>query len=262
MIALAAAALATSLVTADVDLSPAGLASFANDSLVQNPGQKPKVLGFGGSFTLGYLATHSADTTTSLNTELKLGYNSPKWEHRLDLQAISASTNGTTTAEQYYGAAQSNRLIGTRSYVFGYLGYIHDRFSGYRYQASEVGGYGVRVIQTASQLLKFEIGVGATQAEKITGEGEHSPAARAGESYSLQFSKNGSIGQSLTLEKSNFNLYSQFQTKVTAQLIGNLAFVLAFTIQHNSSVPAGSPQTTSSTSVSVQYTFGSIFGQG
>lgn len=259
---LAAAALATSLVTTDVDLTPAGLAAFANNSLIAEPGEKPKNLGFGGDFTLGYLATHSADTTTSLNTELKLGYNSPKWEHRLDLKAISATTNGATTAEQYYGAAQSDRLIGKRSYVFGYLGYIHDRFSGYRYQASEVAGYGVRVIDTKTQLFKLEIGAGITQAEKTTGMSEHSPAARGSEEYDWQFSKNGSFGENLTLEKSNFNLYSQLQTKMTAQLVGNLAFVVAYTIQHNSNVPAGSPQTTSSTSVSVQYTFGSIFGAG
>ncbi|MGH8225663.1 MAG: hypothetical protein ACRER1_05890, partial [Gammaproteobacteria bacterium] len=65
---LVAAALATSLLGSGIDLGPAGLASFANYSLVQKPGQKPKALGFGGNFTLGYLATHSATSTSSLNT--------------------------------------------------------------------------------------------------------------------------------------------------------------------------------------------------
>jgi len=260
--ALAAAALATSLVTGAIDLGPAGLATFANDTLVKNPSAKPKSLGFGMQFNLGYLATHSSTTNTSLNTELKLGYNTPTWQNRVDLQAISSTTNGQTTAEQYYGAGQTNHLLNQRSYVFGFAGYIHDRFSGYRYQASEVAGYGNRVINTDSQLLKLEVGVGMTQAEKITGEGEHSPAARGRELYNWQFSDNGSLSQSLTLEKSNFNLYSQFQTSVQAQLVGNLAFVVSYSLQHNSSVPAGSPQTTSSMSVSVQYTFGSIFKQG
>lgn len=262
MLSLAAAVLATNLVAAGIDIGPGGIAGFADNSLIQNPADKPKALGFGANFTLGYLATHSADTTTSLNTELKLGYNTAKWQHRLDLQAISATTNGSTTAEQYYGAAQSNRLLTDRSYVFGYLGYIHNRFSGYRYQASEAAGYGNSVIQTKTQQLQLEVGVGATQAEQITGEIERSPVLRGVENYNWQFSGTSSLNQSLTLEKSNFDLYSQFQTKITAQLIGNLAFVVAFTVQHNSDVPAGSPQTTSSTSVSVQYTFGSIFGQG
>lgn len=259
---LLAAAFASSLVPSTVGLGPAGLATFANDTLVKNPGEKPKNLGFGMQFSFGYLATHSADTNTSLNTELKLGYNTPTWQNRVDLQAISSTTDGQTTAEQYYGAGQTNHLLSARSYVFGYAGYIHDRFSGYRYQASEVVGYGIRLLSTKSQLVKLEGGVGATQAEKITGEGERSPAMRGRELYSWQFSDNGSLNQSLTLEKSNFNLYSQFQTSVQAQLVGNLAFVVAYAVQHNAEVPPGSPQTTSSLSVSVQYTFGSIFSQG
>lgn len=257
---LAAAALATRLLATGVDVGPGGIADLADSSLIQTPAQRPKVYGFGADFTLGYLATHSAETTTSLNTELKLGYNSPKWRHRVDLQAIEATTNGTTTAEQYYGAAQSDRLLGTRSYVFGFLGYLHNRFNGYHYQTSEAIGYGNSLVDTNTQVLKLEIGIGATQAEEITGSSKRSALLRGVENYGWQFNSNGSISQSLTLEKSSFNLYSQFQTKLTAQLVGNFALVVAYTIQHNSTVPTGSPQTTTATSVSVQYSFGRIFG--
>ncbi|MGH8126826.1 MAG: DUF481 domain-containing protein [Gammaproteobacteria bacterium] len=257
---LFATTLATSLLAGGISLEPAGLASFANNTLVVNPVTKPKNLGFGMQFSLGYLATHSATTSTSLNSELKLGYNTPLWQHRLDLQAITASTDGTTTAEQYFGAAQSNRLLTERSYVFGYLGYIHDRFSGYRYQSSAVVGYGFSVVKTETQKLSFELGLGYTRAEQITGDTESSAAARGRELYNWQFSKNGSIVESLTAEKSNFNLYSQFQLGVQAQLVNNLAFVLAYMAQHNSNVPAGTPQTTTTLSLSVQYTLGKIFG--
>ncbi len=258
---LAAAALATSLLGSGVGLGPAGLATFANDSLVTNPGETPKKRGFGGSFAFGYLATNSATTTTSLNGELKLGYNTEWWQHRLDLQAISATTDDKTTAERYFGAYQANRLLGRHSYVFGYLGYIHDRFSGYRYQASEVVGYGIRVVDTKTQTLAFEIGAGYTQARQIGGPSNQSPAARASELYDWKFSKNSAFTQSLVAEKSNFNLYSQFTTGLTVQLVGNLALALDYTIQHNSNVAAGSPQTTSTTSISVQYSFGQdLFG--
>lgn len=258
MVVLISAALATSLVTSVIGLGPETL---VNDTLISNPSEKPKNLGFGLQFNLGYLATHSEDTDTSLNTELKLGYNTPRWQNRLDLQAISSTTNGQTTAEQYYGAGQTNHLLTERSYVFGYVGYIHDRFSGYRYQASEIVGYGYRALSTKSQELKLEAGAGATQAEQITGAGKHSVALHGRELYSWQFSDNGSLAQSLTLQKSRFNLYSKFQTSVQAQLASSLAFVVSYSVQHNSAVPAGSPQTTSSVSVSVQYTFGSLFSQ-
>lgn len=258
MIAIAAT-LATSLLAGGISLEPAGLASFANETLISNPSEEPKNLGFGAQFSLGYLATHSATTSTSLNSELKLGYNTRLWQHRLDLQAVTSSTDGTTTAEQYFGAAQSNRVLTKRSYLFGYLGYIHDRFSGYRYQSSAVAGYGIRVVDTKSQTLKFEIGAGYTRAEEITGQTETSPAARGRELYNWQFSDNGAINESLTMEKSRFNLYSKFQVGVQAQLVNNLAFVLSYTAQHNSSVPAGNPQTTTTLSLSVQYTLGKIF---
>lgn len=254
-----ASTLATSLLAGGISLEPAGLASFANETLIANPAQKPKNLGFGAQFSLGYLATHSSNSTTSLNSELKLGYNTRLWQHRLDLQATSASTDGQTTAEQYFGAAQSNRLLSDRRYLFGYAGYIHDRFSGYRYQFSAVVGYGFGVVQSKAQSLKLEVGAGYTRAQEITGRTENSPAARGRELYNWSFSDNGAINQSLTMEKSRFNLYSKFQMGVQAQLVNNLAFVLSYTAQHNSSVPAGNPQTTTTLSVSVQYTFGNIF---
>ncbi|MGA7964655.1 MAG: DUF481 domain-containing protein [Gammaproteobacteria bacterium] len=256
---LFATTLATSLLAGGISLEPAGLASFANSTLVIDPVKKPKNLGFGMQFSLGYLATHSVSTSTSLNTQLQLGYNSELWQHRLDLQAITASTDGTTTAEQYFGAAQSNRRLTERSYVFGYLGYIHDRFSGYRYQSSAVLGYGFSVVKTKTQKLSFELGAGYTRAEQITGGTKSSAAARGRELYNWQFSKNGSIIQSLTLEKSGFNLYSQFQLGVQAQLVNNLAFVLSYRAQHNLNVPIGNPQTTTTLSLSVQYTLGNIF---
>lgn len=254
-----AATLATSLLAGGISLEPAGLASFANETLISNPAEKPKSLGFGAQFSLGYLATHSATTSTSLNSELKLGYNTKLWQHRIDLQAVTASTDGTTTAEQYFGAAQSNRLLTKRSYLFGYLGYIHDRFSGYRYQSSAVAGYGIRVVDAKTQTLKFEIGAGYTRAQVITGDTENSPAGRGRELYNWQFSDNGSIEQSMTVEKSRFNMYSKFQVGVQAQLVNNLAFVLSYMAQHNSSVPEGNPQTTTTLSISVQYTLGNIF---
>lgn len=259
MTLLLAATLATGLMGAGAGLGPAGLASFANYSLVQNPGEKPKDLGFGGKFTLGYLATNSRTTTNSFNGEVKLGYNTPLWQHRLTLQAVSASTDGQTTAEQYFGAWQSNRLLSESSYVFGYAGYIHDRFSGYIYQGSVVVGYGIKALHTDAQQLKFEFGAGWTRAKEAGGMTESSAAARLREIYNWNFSENSALSQSLTLEKSSFNLYSKFDFKVTAQLIGSLAFVAAYTIQHNSHVTAGNPQTTSMTSVSLQYVFGPIF---
>jgi putative salt-induced outer membrane protein len=259
---LLAAALATSLLGGGINLAPAGLATFANDSLVSNPGEKPKALGFGGTFNFGYLSTHSSTTTSSLNAELKLGYNTTLWQHRLDLQAVTAATDDKTTAEQYFGAFQSNRLLSTHTYAFGYLGYLHDRFSGYRYQASELAGYGVRVVDTKTQTLAFEAGVGLTQARQIGGPSDHSPAVRGSELYDWKFSSHGAISQSLMAERSNFNLYSQFKTQLAVQLVGNLALTLGYTIQHNSNVAENAPQTTSMTSISVQYAFGQgLFGK-
>ncbi|MDN5863737.1 MAG: DUF481 domain-containing protein [Gammaproteobacteria bacterium] len=256
---LLAAMLATSLVGAGVNLGPAGLASFANYSLIQDPEKQPENLGFGGKFTLGYLATNSMTSSTSFNAEVLLGYNTLLWQHRLTLQAVYSSVDSTTVAEQYFGAWQSNRLLSERSYVFGYAGYIHDRFSGYVYQGSAVVGYGIKALETKSQELKFELGAGWTRAKENGGSTLSSAAARLREIYSWSFGESSSLAQSLTLEKSSFNLYSRFDTKVTAQLIGNLAFVVAYTIQHNSHVTLGNPHTTSITSISLQYVFGGIF---
>lgn len=257
------AALMTSMLGAGINLGPNGLAYFSSSPLISKSLVKPKNLGFGVSATLGYLATRSSVNTTSLNAEVRLGYNTPTWEHRLELQAISASTDGQTTAQQYYLAEQSSHLLTRRSYVFGFAGYLHARFSGYRYQASEVGGYGIRWVNTNTQLLRTEVGLGMSQARTsgttIPEESKSGPAGRFRLLYRWQFSKDGAFHQSATVERSSFNTYIELHSKITAQLFNNIALSVGYTLQRNSSVPAGIPNTTSYTSVAVQYTFGSIF---
>lgn len=264
--AILSAALMTSMLGGGINIGPNGVAYFSSSPLISKSLVKPKKLGFGVSATLGYLATHSSVNTTSLNAEVRLGYNTPTWEHRLELQAISASTDGQTTAEQYYLAEQSSHLLTKRSYVFGFAGYLHARFSGYHYQASEVGGYGIRWLDTDSQLLRTEVGLGMSQARTISGpttlaESKAGPAGRFRLLYSWHFNKHAAFHQSMTVERSSFNTYVELHSKVTAQLFNDVALSVGYTLQRNSSVPEGTPNTTSYTSVAVQYTFGSIFSQ-
>ncbi len=255
------------LLNAGINPGPRGVGYFFMDKRLVTPALgPPKKLGFGASTTLGYLATHGAVATTSLNAEVKLGYNTPAWQQRLELQAIGAGTDGQTTAEQYYVAGQSNYRLGKRGYVFGFGGYLHDRFSGYRYQASEVGGYGIRWFDTRTQLLETELGLGVAQARTVAGpsqlaEAESSFVMRARVRYSWNFSRGGTFTQSVTIERTRFNTYTKSVSKATAQLFGNVALAIGYTLQRNSNVSPRVPNTTGYTSIAVQYTFGPIFSR-
>lgn len=266
MIALLPAVWMAGLLNAGINLDSGRDIYFADKKLISPSLKPPQKLGFGASTTFGYLATHSTVGTASLNAEVKLGYNTPAWRQRLELQAISAGTDGQTTAEQYYVAGQSDYRLGKQGYVFGFGGYLHDRFSGYRYQASAVVGYGMRWFATKTQLLETELGFGAAQARTVTNptqiaESKSSLVVRARLRYNWNFSNGGVFTQSVTIERTRFNTYTKSISKVTTQLFGNVAFAIGYTIQRNSNVSPGVPNTTSYTSIAVQYTFGPIFSR-
>lgn len=257
MISLAAMALATGIVGGSTAFGQA-YTPLVGDPLITNPGAAPKKRGWGGNINLGYQNINAESSSTNLNLELGLTYDTANWQNRVDLKTLYATNNHTTTAEQYFGAAQSDRLLNKRTYIFGYLSYQHTRFTGYIYQASEAFGYGRKILNTATQSFKAEIGAGYTQARTETPESRHSAVLRFRAAYGWQFSSNGAFGESFSIERSSFNTYSRSETKVTAQLVTNIAFVVSYSIAHNSSVPPGTPNTTTSTAVSVQYSFGQI----
>lgn len=216
---------------------------------------KKKREGFFGAVSIGYLASGGNTDSASLNAKTSFAYVANPWRHALMLRAVKGSTDGMTTAEEYEAAEQSDYLFGKNNYFFGALNYNANRFAGFDRRTTEVVGYGRRLLDSDAHMLDLQIGAGARQTRFTDGTNQDEPIVQLAGAYLWDFSDNASFTQQIKVEDGDENTFSESITAVTANLTGDLALSVSYTVKHNSSVPIGSEKTDTATAVSVIYGF-------
>ncbi len=139
--------------------------------------------------------------------------------------------------------------------MFGQLDWRKDRFSGVDQQLSEALGYGRRLLDTPNHLLSVGLGVGHRQADLADGTSESGVIGRGSIDYHWIFSETAGFDQNIIVESGSDNTYMESVSAIRANLLGNFALVLAYTIKQNSDVPVGSEKTDRLTAVSIEYAF-------
>lgn len=208
-----------------------------------------------GKATAGYLATTGNTENSTLNTGFELGYKTDGWTHIVKAKAINSSENEITTAEAYELGWKSEWELSDKSFLFGKLDWRKDRFGGFNTQFSQVAGYGHRLIKSDRHALNAEVGAGARQSEAQDGTEQDETVFSGGLYYTWKFSETASFSQDLKTEVGSENTYTESISKVTAQLIGNLALAASYTIKHNSDVPVGTENRDTYTALSLEYGF-------
>lgn len=208
-----------------------------------------------GKATLGYLATSGNTENSNLNTGLDVGYVRDKWTHALELRAIYAAEDDSTTTESYGAVWNSERSITENDFVFGRLDWRKNRFSSFDRQFSQTVGYGRRLITTDKHTLNLTAGVGARQSDLIDGTSENETIFRGGLDYDWLLSETSTFSQDLAIEAGSENTFVESITAVSAQLVGNLALVASYTIRHNTDVLPGTENTDTYTALSLEYLF-------
>ncbi|MDE2091408.1 MAG: DUF481 domain-containing protein [Gammaproteobacteria bacterium] len=211
--------------------------------------------GWQGSVSLGYLATSGNTNTRSLNGQALIGYKSDPWQDTLSVQALQASQDGNTTAENYYLNGQSNYSFTKNDYLFGMADYLRDTFSGYQRRTSEIVGYGHRLLQTDTQQVDFELGTGARQTLYTNDTSDSELLERIAVNYLWKFTDKSNFSENLSVDHGVSNTFTQSIAALTTNLAGNFALSLSYTIKHNSSVLPGFKNTDTITAVSLVYTF-------
>lgn len=169
--------------------------------------------------------------------------------------AITARTNGVTTAEAYAAGYKGLRDFTENSYLFAAGDWRQDRFSGYDKQMTEAIGYGRRLVDSARQALSVEGGIGAKQSTLINGTDLDEGIVRGGLDYVLHISESSQFNQKFLIEQGDDNRYSESNSALKAKLVGNLALVLSYVIKNNSDVPVGIAKTDRFTAISIEYGF-------
>lgn len=248
MLGIAACAALTGAAYADTDLTQLSANVAATKKAAANEGWQ-------GSVSLGYLATTGNTDTRSLNAQALAAYKSGNWQDVLSLQALQASQNGTTTAENYDLNGQSDYSLTDKNYVFGMADYLRDTFSGYQRRTSEILGYGRRLLTTDTQQLDVELGGGERQTRYTNDTSDSEFVERLAANYLWKFSEKSNFSENLSVEHGTNNTFTQSITALTTNLAGNFALSLSYTIKHNSTVLPTFKKTDTITAVSLVYTF-------
>ncbi len=213
-----------------------------------------------GEVELGYVKTGGNTDTSSLNTKAAAEQESEKWRHTLKAGALKNATDGKTTAERYFTTGQTNYKFTKSSYLFGFLGYEKDPFSGYDYRATINIGYGNNVINNDAVNLALEIAPGTRQSKvTLTREIENEFTVTGVANFLWNISKTTKFNQDLTVSVGNKNVggtVTRSLTSLTSHVAGNLSTKISYSLRHASVVPTGKQKSDDIISVALLYNFG------
>jgi putative salt-induced outer membrane protein len=230
------------------------LCLLSASALAQNPAPPKDPLV--GTIALGYLSTSGNTDSTNANASFKATWDrGHDWIHSWSALAISARTNGVTTAEAYAAGYKAQRAFGMKAYLFGTGDWRQDQFSGYSRQATEAVGYGRKLVTTDRQTLTVEGGLGKKQASLINGTNVDESVVHAGLDYLIHLGETSQFTQKLLIEDGNKNHYTESTSALKAKIRGNLALVASYVIKNNSSVPVGIEKSDRYTAISLEYGF-------
>ncbi|MEO8466538.1 MAG: DUF481 domain-containing protein [Gammaproteobacteria bacterium] len=209
-----------------------------------------------GTVALGYLATSGNTDSTNTNASFKATWDRGRdWTHSWSALAISARTNGVTTAEAYAAGYKAQRAFGMKAYLFATGDWRQDQFSGYDRQATEAVGYGRKLVTTDKQTLSVEGGIGRKQATLIDGTNVDESVVHGGLDYLIHLGESSEFSQKVLLEAGDKNRYTESTSALKAKVRGNLALVASYVIKSNSDVPVGIEKTDRYTAISLEYGF-------
>jgi putative salt-induced outer membrane protein len=208
-----------------------------------------------GSLSLGYISTSGNTETTSYNTKFDVGWAQDKWEHRLAGAGNGADESEDTTAESYRLGWRSDYNFTERDFLFGTIDWRKDRFAGVVEQIAYAINYGRTVIDRPDHILALGIGVGYRDSDRADGTSSDTAIGRGTLAYEWIWSETSNFEQDLIVESGSDNTYIESISAVRAQLIGDFALVLSYTIKHNTDVPAGTEKRDTQSAVSIEYAF-------
>jgi len=211
----------------------------------------------------GSMATGNTDTTR-IDAEIKARFKAGRMEDNYRLLAEFADDNGTTTAQRILGSVESRYDMQERLFIFGYLEYDDDKFSGFKYEVEAAFGAGYKVFDDANKRLLIQAGPGYRYSKLST---PTPPAPPLVNSSQDEFLIRGSadfeydISDTTDLTNNFIVTWDSDRTKIenttalTSKLLGDLSTRLSFNIRHNTDPPLLTKKTDTLTKVSLVYGF-------
>ncbi len=212
--------------------------------------------GFSGKGEIGFVLARGNTDTDTLNVDIALAYETIKWKHEASLGLLRASDKGDKTADRYILTWQSNYNLTQRQYLLLSLRYEDDKFSAFDYQASITPGYGIKLVNTDTQQLTTEIGMGAKSIKKRnTGEKENFIISKGLVNYNWKITTTTTLSNDLLLEAGSKNTLIENKTGLSVAINSKLSLNIAFEVRHNTKVDKDTENTDTLSTAGLSYKF-------
>ena len=205
----------------------------------------------------GYVATTGNTSTSTLNFKGGVDWRVDPWANSLNGLATSSVSGGSTTAETYQLSDQLTYDVTRLDYTFASANYLSDRFAGVVERYSQALGYGRHVLNTGSQKLDLDVGIGASE-QRVAGSHnlDSQLIAVFDGAYAWKISDSARFKQELHIQAGRIDTFINPVSELKVTIIGNLFAAFNYEVRYNTTVPAGSVHVSTITSVNIGYTFG------
>ncbi len=207
---------------------------------------------------LGYVSTDGNSETSTLKVRATAAYESESWRNDTQLEALNSEEGSERSAERYFASNKTGYKFSETNYVFGYLSYEDDRFSGYDWQGVVAAGFGYRALETETLLWDLEAGPGYRYSkvqDSTLSDDEEELILRAYTNFEWKISDSATFQQELSSEIGQDKTVSRSDTSLKSTIIGALAMKLSYTVRYTDNVPPGTRHADTETAVTLVYSF-------
>lgn len=229
-------------------------------AMAQEKAPSAKDTGWKSTAELGIVVTSGDTKTSTYSGKFDASRDVEKWRYSLHAETLSASSNSIKSAEKYLASGQTDYKFSKHNYMFGYLEYDKDLFSGYQYQTVVAAGYGRRLLSDDAMTLDLEVGPGIRTSKIDLGidpnaKAENNAVLRVAAKYRWQLSATSKFSEDLTTEASHKSTISKSVTGLTAKVNSSLAMKMTVTLMRTTHVPVGTRENDTETAVTLVYSF-------
>jgi len=237
---------------------------FADDAPPAPPAQ-----GWSGKGEVGYVMSRGNTDTDLANAKIDLADVIGDWKHSMHLEALYGRSAEITSADRWAALLQSDFKITPRAFAFGALHFMEDEFSGFQYQASATTGGGYKFIDTATNKLSAQVGIGYRQLRpelltinasgaviaRTPGKSSGTVIGTAGFDFAHSFNAITKLSDKFLLESGSGNTSLENDLALVVSMSKTLSISVGFTFLENTQPPAGLKKVNTLTTLNLVYAF-------
>ena len=200
---------------------------------------------------LGYALARGNTDSDNGNLKFDIAHLYNHWIESFGLDGLYGKTNGIGTAQRLDGHVQVDYKFTDKMFWFGKLEYQDDRYSGFQYQASAATGLGRIFLQSDTDKLTAQLGVGIRRLrpeelirdttgaviERIPGESAEDGVAAAAVTYEHDFNTSTKLLESMSVESGKSNTLLKNNLGIQVKMSTTLSLAVAYSYIRNSSPP-------------------------